>query len=602
MMNRKNIFPSLLTCAAAVALAATLGACSRTASGGDAAVSVEPRVPVLVPDSTGAVNLDLQISVPPRYFSRRSRLTVQPQLHDSLGVLAAYDPLVLDAPVYAQKLHRREALYAYADPQAARRREVASPRRGVTAHYATRAQLPEGPHMGRRIYGVVTTDGCGDCSAVDTILLAAIDDPVDLVKRKYKLEWMDPKFEIKPKIREGRGVARLQFIINRYDIRLDLGSNRAELDTMLARLQPVVSDTLAELTSVHIYGLASADGPLSFNTPLARNRANAAREWLFSRLNLSAAQRRVFTIASRPEGWEPVVQAMTAAGHPDSVRVREILTRYADQNDDVAEYYIRRLSCWPDIRARFLQKDRKVEYVYTYRIRNFTTDEELLRMYAVRPDAFSEAELLRVSTLQTTDEARAEVYRTVLRYFPQSETAANNLAILMLRQNRPDEAERILTARSELTDQLRSVLAATYVYRNQYERAVELLQRVPADDRQGRYNLGIVRACQHRYAEAYELLRPYDDVATAITALSLGRNDEAHRIMTGGKAAADASPLAEYVRAQTAARLERADDVFRSLPQAVTDEWLRTRSRRDYEFEPYHADPRWPALFQTEKE
>ena len=232
MMNRKNIFPSLLTCAAAVALVATLGACSRTASGGDAAVSVEPRVPVLVPDSTGA--------------------TVQPQLHDSLGVLAAYDPLVLDAPVYAQKLHRREALYAYADPQAARRREVASPRRGVTAHYATRAQLPEGPHMGRRIYGVVTTDGCGDCSAVDTILLAAIDDPVDLVKRKYKLEWMDPKFEIKPKIREGRGVARLQFIINRYDIRLDLGSNRAELDTMLARLQPVVSDTLAELTSVHI--------------------------------------------------------------------------------------------------------------------------------------------------------------------------------------------------------------------------------------------------------------------------------------------------------------------------------------------------------------
>ena len=578
-----------------VAAAAVMAACSSSA-GKDSAVSVVPRVPVLLPDSTGAVNLDLDISVPPRYFSRRSRLVVLPQLRDSSGTLCEYDPVVLDAPIYSKKLNRLERLYGYRDSLSSSRRAVSSTAQGLTVPYNNKVTLPEGPQTGRRVYGVVTTDGCGECSAVDTVLLAAIDDPVDLVKRKYDLKWMDPEFTIKPKIREGRGTAHIQFIINRYDIRLDLGNNRAELDTMLARLRPVVNDSLAELTSVKIYGLASADGPLSFNTPLSRNRANSAMRWLCSQLGLSERQRRVFSTGSRPEGWEPVVQAMTAAGNPDSAQVRAILDKYAGQNDDVAERYIRRLKCWPVIRENFLQKDRKVDYEYTYRIKNFTTDEELLRMYDVRPDAFSEAELLRVSTLKQTPAEKQEVYRTVLRYFPQSLPAANNLAILLLREGKAYEAERVLKELESNSPEALNALAATYVYQNKYEEAVELLSRIAADDVQARYNLGLVRACQHRYAEAYSLLSRYNDVATAIVALSLNRNADADAIM-GGPAAADRSPLAQYVRALTAARLARPDALFTALPAAVADNWLRRRAMGEYDFEPYHADPRWAETF-----
>ena len=35
---------------------------------------------------------------------------------------------------------------------------------------------------------------------------------------------------------------------------------------MVAKLQPVLDDSLATLTSLSIFGMASADGPLSFNT------------------------------------------------------------------------------------------------------------------------------------------------------------------------------------------------------------------------------------------------------------------------------------------------------------------------------------------------
>ena len=137
---------------------------------------------------------------------------------------------------------------------------------------------------------------------------------------------------------------------------------------------------------------------------------------------------------------------MTAAGNPDSIKVKQILQRYAGQNDDVAERYIRRLSCWPTIRENYLQKDRKVDYTYAWRIRSFSTDAELVQMYQTRPDAFNEAELLRVAQLAADEESQMLVYRYTLSRFPTSEVAANNLAILLERRGEYEEARRIYEA------------------------------------------------------------------------------------------------------------------------------------------------------------
>lgn len=128
----------------------------------------------------------------------------------------------------------------------------------------------------------------------------------------------------------------------------------------------------------------------------------------------------------------PVLEAMRADGHPDADKVADILDKYNAPNDDAAEWHIRRLACWPDIRSKYLHKDRKVEYEYTYTVKSFTTDEELLDMYGKRPDAFNEEEMLRVSTLMQTHSQKKQVYQTILRYFPESRVAKNNLAVLLL--------------------------------------------------------------------------------------------------------------------------------------------------------------------------
>ncbi len=585
--------------------ALTLGLLTGCASARKAkeAVTVSPSPALLTPDSDGRTQMDVTFSVPAGYLSERSRLVILPRLMVGDSVKQEYSPVVIDAPIYIKKKERREVLVAYSDPYAGHAVVVNRTSEGIDLPYSQTILLPEGADNAR-VVGVVSTDGCGECSAIDTIEIAAVRDLASLidVKNSLSLVWMDKEFEVRPKTMEGSGVANLQFAINRQDIDLSLGNNRSELENMVSTLSPVLNDTLATLTSLEICGMASADGSLAYNTALARRRAEAASQWLAKRLNIRPSQRRVISVGSRSEGWQPVLDAMTADGNPDSAAVKEILEKYADFNDDVQERYIRRLPCWNEICAKYLQNDRKVEYVYSYAVKSFTSDAELLDMYGKRPDAFNEEELLRVAALTASDGQKKAVYATTLRYFPQSRVAANNLAVLCLREGDDEMAREALGAPNataaksreafnDHSDETLNTLAASYVYAGDYDRAAALLQKNGLP--QARYNLGLVMIEQRRLQQAYELLRPFGDVNSAIAALNVGRTDEAKEMLD---AIRDESPVTEYVRALTAARLGERTALCEHLGRACADESLRVRAAGEADFYPYRNEEAFRAL------
>lgn len=557
----------------------------------DRQVYVSP-VRTLTPDSTSSVQVDVTVHVPEKAFSRRSRLIVVPQLMQHDRMLAELTPVVLDAPIYQKKMERRKELEDYHDPYAPWAQGVEH-NRAYDLVYRERVFVPDSISAGQ-IVAVLSADGCGSCGVVDTVDVAYISNLPNLIepKKSLQLNWIEPEFVIRPKVMKGRGEALLQFVINLYDINLTLGQNREEMNRMLGTLQGIVNDTLATLNSVSIYGMASADGPFAFNTTLSRNRANSARKWLENQLNINLEDNIRFSIGSRPEGWLPVLEAMRADRHPDTLQVKNILDKYNAENDDVAERYIRRLACWPDIRAKYLQKDRKVEYEYTYTIKSFTTDEELLSFYATRPDAFNEEELLRVSTLKQTPEEKKEVYQTILHYFPESQVAANNLAVLYLREDNPDAAEAVLDRLKSYSPELLNTRAAVYVYRNEQEKAIELL-REETELPEARYNLALLKARMRQLDEAYALIRGYKDVNAAVIALSVGQNDEADRMM---EECEEVSPLAEYVRALVSARKEDEPGLWKHLRPAVVEPKLRLRAVTEPDFRPYRMEEEFQEL------
>ena len=538
--------------------------------------------------------MDILFQIPRDYFSKRSRIVITPQLVVDDTVREEYLPLVLDAPIYKKKKERLEKLEGYTDPYADRIVQTDPTTDVFELPYREGVQLPTGTDNAR-IVGVVSTDGCGECTGIDTIELASVSNPATLidVKKSLDLVWMEPEFVIRPKVVEGKGVANLQFAINRYDINLTMGRNREEMEKMMSTLAPILQDSLATLTSLDIYGMASADGSLAFNTTLARNRAESAKKWLVTQLNIRPEVQRIITVGSRPEGWQPVLDAMTADGNPDSVAVKTIIERYAGSNDDVQERYIRRLPVWNRIKANYLQKDRKVEYVYTYTLKSFTTDAELLEMYDKRPDAFNEEELLRVASLADTPERKKEVYTTILKYFPQSQVAANNLAVLHLREGNEGEALRILNQMKDHSAETLNTLAASYVFADDYERAVELLKDVELPE--GRYNLGLLKAKQRKLSEAYELLRPFGDLNSAIMALSVNETQEAKRILGTLK---DESPTAEYARSLVAARLEEHTEFYKHIENACADNTLRHRAATEPDFYRYSKEEKFRAFIR----
>lgn len=543
-------------------------------------VRVTPSDQVLMPDSTHAVQLDMTVEVPQKTLGKRSRLIIVPQLLVGDSLVAECTPMVLDAPIYGKKMHRRVLLEDYVDSLASYARPVQK-KKSVTIAYSERVAIPDS-FASARIVGVVTTDGCGACTAIDTLDMAQISNPITLVDthEELKLNWIEPQFVVRPKILQARGEASLQFAISNHNINLDMANNRSEMQQMLDKLQAILADSLAMVNSVNIQGLASVDGSHAFNERLAKQRAESAKNWMLGKVDLSKVRREQFTVGSRPEGWEPVIQAMTADGRADSARVREIVEKYKGQSDDVAERYIRRLSCWGDIKKYYLQSNRKVEYVYTYSLKSFTTDAELLDMYGKRPDAFNEDELLRVSTLKQMPTEKQEVYRTLMHYFPQSQVAANNLAVLLLNEGRLDEAEAVLESLDDYTPEVLNTRAALYVYRYDYEHAIELL-RSHMDMPEARYNLGLIHAQLRNLGEAYNLMHDYSDTNSAIIALSVNRNEEADDMMNRCE---DASPLAEYVRALIAARLNRTDDAVKHLQRACADASLKERARTEVDF------------------
>lgn len=554
-------------------------------------VTVAP-VKTLTPDSVSAVDVDVTINVPAHAFTRRSRMIVVPQLINNDTMVAECRAIVLDAPIYSKKTERRTKLEGYVDTLAAHSDKVDN-RKEILVPYKERVSVPA-DIQGGRIVAVLSTDGCGECEVTDTVDMAYIANLPTLIKPKetMQLNWIEPEFVIRPKVVEGRGEALLQFVIDRYDINLSLGNNEKEMNTMLSVLQKIVNDSLATLNSVSIYGMASADGSFTYNTVLSRNRANSAKKWLVGKLGFTSKQAEGFSVGSRPEGWLPVLEAMRADGHKDTLKVKEILDKYNAENDDAAERYIRRLSCWRDIREKYLQKDRKVVYEYTYTLKSFTTDEELLEMYGKRPDAFNEEELLRVSTLKQTHDEKKEVFRTILHYFPQSHVAANNLAVLLLREGKADEAEAVMNSLNDYSPEALNTKAAVYIYKDDYEKAVELLE-ANIELPEARYNLALIKAQQRKLDEAYRLMEGYSDVNSSVVALSVNKVDEANRMM---KECSDRSPLAEYVRALISARQSKPDELLLHLEQAVEDYKLRIRAVTEADFVPYRDEDRFREL------
>lgn len=459
-------------------------------------ITSSPSPYVLTPED-GVAKLDLDFNIPKNYVSKRSRIFITPELVEGDSVIDRFDPLVLDASIFSKKTLRKKVLHGYVDPWAPYAIDYRNTSKSHTIHYSNSIDVSEEAD-GARIIAVVSKDGCGRCTGIDTLDVGRISYPPIVINSADLLRnaWIEPEFVVREKLFQGKGEAKLQFVVNKWDIVMDMADNRSELTGMLRTLRPILSDTLATVTSLNIFGSASAEGAYKHNVMLANNRANAAKNWLSSELDLPAKVRNIIRVGAAPEGWEPVVQAMIAANDPDSVKVRELMKKYPGPTDDAAEAYIRRLEAWPRIKDKYLAKDRKVTYDYTWTVRNFTTDKEMLDMYAKRPDALNEDEFLHVASLAKDNASKGSVYENMLTYFPESAVAKSNLAYLYVEEGKNQDAIDLLLPVKTKTPEMLNIMAAAYINQGDDLSAIDVLENI--DTPEARETLTLLKKKQNR--------------------------------------------------------------------------------------------------------
>ena len=103
------------------------------------------------------------------------------------------------------------------------------------------------------------------------------------------------------------GRAWLDFRVNQTDIDPLFRKNSAELDSVMKTVYVVTNDTNLTVTHITIHGFASPEGKLANNQRLAQGRAEALKQYIVQRTQLSES---LFSIETTAEDWNGLQQAL----------------------------------------------------------------------------------------------------------------------------------------------------------------------------------------------------------------------------------------------------------------------------------------------------
>ena len=134
----------------------------------------------LVPDSANRAQMDVQLKVPGGYLSNRSRIVITPQLITGDSIIDVYKAIAVYAPIYNKKVERLKVLENYVDPYGDSAVRLRKSSDSVDIPYTEEVILPADVENARMI-AIVSADGCGVCTGMDTINIASFGTPLSLI-------------------------------------------------------------------------------------------------------------------------------------------------------------------------------------------------------------------------------------------------------------------------------------------------------------------------------------------------------------------------------------------------------------------------------------
>lgn len=287
---------------------------------------------------------------------------------------------------------------------------------------------------------IVENVGC--CESRKTAALhpmARIDmgeRPMDM-----ELEYATP-VEERIKIRNIRGEAFIDFVVNTTNIRPEYRKNPTELAKIRASIDSVKGDPDVKIKSLTITGYASPEGSYESNERLAMGRTEALANYV---QNLYTFPRNMMHTSWTAEDWAGLRRFVENS----TLAKRDAILAVIDS--DLA----------PDTKDRKLATDFPTDYKYMlnnwypalrhsdytveFEVRQYSDPEEIARVFRTNPNKLSLRELfIYAETLDPKSSEYAHVFETAARLYPLDETANLNAGNCAMSSGNFDAAKRYL--------------------------------------------------------------------------------------------------------------------------------------------------------------
>lgn len=244
------------------------------------------------------------------------------------------------------------------------------------------------------------------------------------------------------KSRELSGRAYVDFPVNKIVIYPEYRNNTYELGKIIATIDSVKNDPDITVTSIHIAGTASPEGPYDNNVYLAKNRTIALKEYV---TNLYNFPKDFIQTDYDPVDWKGLREWLLN----NNIKYKDAIL--AIVNSDI-EPYARNSKIKKDYPAEYEWLLRNVypalrhsDYRIEYQIREFTNVAEIAELIKTKPQKLSLNEMYRLAaSLEPGTPDYDEVFEVAVRMYPEDQTANLNAANNALSRGDLTKAEKYL--------------------------------------------------------------------------------------------------------------------------------------------------------------
>jgi len=353
-------------------------------------------------------------------------------------------------------------------------------------------------------------------------------------------------------------------------------------------------DTVLTFKNVEIHGFASPDGSEAFNNNLAQGRQTAAEKAIKKELNKKEVVGN-FTA----EDWEGFRALMQNSNIQDKEVILSVLSRYSDPIAREAE--IKKMAVvYKRIADEILPKLRRSKVVVNAEKKGKTDQQIIDAALGKSTVKLTEEEFLFATSLAKSKEEEASMLKNAVATYPENWKLQNNLGVVLIAQNKLQEATAALNKANELSEGdkvVKNNLGVIAVKQGDMKKAVELFEVAQGAGSEVKYNLGVIKLKQGDYPAAVAMFGSNATYNASLAKLLNGDIDGALSTIT--KAGETDNAYAYYLKAVIGARQKNVDMVVSNIKVAVEkDSTLRERAKKDLEFKAFAEDSNFKSILR----